>query len=281
MTIGTDVLPTSVRRTLIGAGLVALVASLTGLVVGWLVVGSVSADLADTVGLSRSALLAIEETLVVIETFGADVDDGLIAAADSIGAASAAADTAAGRLEDVADFLEGDLQADIEALRGSMPAAIQAAGAIDDTLRALSFFGVDYDPDEPFDVSLMAVEAALADLPSQLSAQAGTIRDLVPSSRQFATDAATLAGSLSSLSLNLASTQEVIASYRDTLDQAQEVVDDTGSSLADNTSLLRLLILTMSLAGVAVSIALIVLGRRIAVTTVEPSEESGNPSFDS
>ena len=156
-----------------------------------------------------------------------------------------------------------------------MPAAIQAAKTIDDTLRALSFFGVDYNPEQPFDVSLKAVEAALADLPSQLSSQAETIRALVPTSAQFATDAATLAASLSSLSLNLASTQDVIASYRDTLDRAQGVVDDTGASFVANSSLLRLLILMMALAGAAVAIALIMMGR-ISWEAVEPANDVGN-----
>jgi hypothetical protein len=273
MSIHASAVPARTSKALVATGIVALVSSLIGLGLGWILVDSLSDDLGDSVGLSASALLAVEDTLGVMERVAADVDDGLIAASDSIAAASEAAGTASGRLDDVADFLDGDLQTDIEALQGSMPAAIQAAGAIDDTLRALALFGVDYSPDEPFDASLMAVEDALAGLPAELTAQADAIRALVPTSRQFSADAATLAESFSTLGEDLGSSQEIIDSYRATLAQARDVVDDTGSSLTVNMWLLRLVILMMALAGAALSIGLIMVGR-LSRYKVMPMEEA-------
>ncbi|MGH8913116.1 MAG: hypothetical protein ACRDZM_01215 [Acidimicrobiia bacterium] len=261
-------------RGLVWAGITGLIASVAGLVLGLVLVDSVSEDLGDSVGLSASALLAIEETLGVVEMIAADVDEGLVAAADSIAAASQASATASGRLGDVADFLDGDLQTDIEALRGSMPAAIQAAGAIDDTLRALALFGVDYDPEQPFDVSLMAVEDALTELPSELSAQAESIRALVPASQQFSADASALAESFTDLGDDLAGSQEIIDSYRLTLDQAQRVVDDTGSSLTLNTWLLRFLAVSLALGGAALSLGLIRLGRALDAGAELPAHQA-------
>jgi len=272
MTNRTLVVPDRPRTVLIAAGVVALIASLAGLVLGWILVDSVSDDLASSVGLSTSALLAIEETLGVVESVADDLDQGLAAASDSIAAASAAAGTASGRLEEVADFLDGDLKENIEALQGSMPAAIQAAGAIDDTLRALALFGVDYDPEQPFDESLMALDTALGNLPGQLTAQAESVRALVPTSEQFAEDAGALAESFTALSIDLGESEEILADYRRTLEQAQGVVDETGSSLTANTWLLRLLILMAAIAGSALSIGLILLGSRLRVEVVEPAE---------
>lgn len=259
------------RSTLIGVGVLALLASLVGMVVGLILVDSVSGDLDGSVGLSESALQSVDETLDLLEGVAAEVDDGLATAADSIEGAAVGVDTAAGRLEDVADFLDGELQANIEAIHGSMPAAIQAASAIDATLRALSLLGVDYDPEEPFDVSLMAVEAALADLPGQLGAQAEAIRALVPVSREFAGDAATMAESFSSLAVELATSKELIDSYRATLAQAEGVVDQTGSSLTANIWLIRLMIVMMALTGSGLAVGMIVLGRELgAVPEVVP-----------
>ena len=262
MSTESPVLAPRVGRMLVGSGVLALVTSVIGLVLGLVLIDSLSGDLNDSVGLSASALTAIEETLGVIENVVAEVDDGLAAAAASIGGASEGVETTTGRLEDVADFLDGDLQSNIEAIHGSMPAAIQAAGAIDATLRALALLGVDYDPDEPFDESLIAVEEALADLPAQLGAQAEAIRALVPVSQQFADDAATLAGSFASLSVELGASQRLIDSYRATLAQAQGVVDQTGSALTANIWLLRLMVVMMALTGSALAIGLITLGRR-------------------
>jgi len=249
------------RSTLVGFGVLALVTSLVGMVLGLVLVDSVSGDLGGSVGLSESALQSADETLDLLEGVAAEVDDGLAAAAESIGGAAEGVDNAAGQLEDVADFLDGELQANIEAIHGSMPAAIQAASAIDATLRALSLFGVDYNPDEPFDVSLMAVEAALADLPNQLGAQAEAIRALVPVSREFAGDAATMAESFSSLAVELATSKQLIDSYRATLAQAEGVVDQTGSSLTANIWLIRLMIVMMALTGAGLAIGMIVLGK--------------------
>jgi hypothetical protein len=263
------------RSTLVGFGVLALVTSLIGMVLGLLLVNTVSSDLGGSVGLSESAMLAVEETLDLLESVAVEVDEGLAAASDSIGGAAQGVEDAAGRLEDVADFLDGELQTNIEAIHGSMPAAIQTASAIDATLRALSFLGVDYDPDEPFDESLIAVEAALADLPDQLGAQAEAIRALVPVSFEFAGDATTMAESFSSLAAELAKSEALIDTYRATLLQAEGVVDQTGSSLTADIWLIRLMIVMMGLTGAALAVGLIVLGRGLSapILTLEPDVE--------
>jgi hypothetical protein len=268
------------RSTLVGFGVLALVTSLIGMVLGLLLVNSVSSDLGGSVGLSESAMLAVEETLDLLESVAVEVDEGLAAASDSIGGAAQGVEDTAGRLEDVADFLDGELQTNIEAIHGSMPAAIQTASAIDATLRALSFVGVDYNPDEPFDESLIAVEAALADLPDQLGAQAEAIRALVPVSRDFAGDATTMAESFSSLAVELAKSEELIDTYRATLLQAEGVVDQTDSSLTADIWLIRLMIVMMGLTGAALAVGLIVLGRGLSAPILTLESDVEQPVLD-
>ncbi len=187
------------RKTLAVSGVVALVGSIVGLVLGLLMVNNLSDYLTQSVAVSESALGAVEETLNVLESVSVEVDEGIGAAAASIAAASDAVLTASGELDDVADFLDGELQASIETLLDTMPAAIQTAGVIDGTLNALSFLGVDYDPEQPFDASLMAAQDALEAIPPQLTAQAEAIRALVPVSEQFAEDAAATAEAFDAL----------------------------------------------------------------------------------
>ena len=151
-----------------------------------------------------------------------------------------------------------------------MPAAVQTAEVIDRTLSALSFLGVDYDPDQPFDESLRAVEAALEGIPAQLDTQAEAIRGLVPVSEQFAEDAAATARSFETLSAELASSQQVIDSYRATLEQAQAVVERTRSSLSTSTWLLRVIIVLMTATGVALGVGLYTLGRAFRAPSPSP-----------
>jgi hypothetical protein len=248
-------------RTLVVVGSIAIVASAIGLVLGLVMVGNLSDYLEESIGVTDSALVAVEETLGLVESVATEVEGAVRSAAQSIGAISEAAATASGDLDAVADFIDEDLSASIQALLDTMPAAIQTAGVIDNTLNALSFIGVAYDPDQPFDESLMAVEEALEGIPAQLMTQAEAIRGLAPVSQQFAADAAATAESFETLSDELASSQQVVDSYRATLEQAQAVVERTRSSLSATTWLLRLIIVLMTLTGVALGLGLYTLGR--------------------
>ena len=249
------------RTTLLVSGIVALVGSIIGLVLGLLMVNNLSDYLTQSVAVSESALGAVEETLGVLDSVSVEVDEGIGAAAASIAAASEAVLTASGELDDVANFLDGELQSSIEALLDTMPAAIQTAGIIDRTLSALSFVGVDYDPEQPFDASLRAAADALETIPPQLTAQAETIRALVPVSEQFGEDAAAMAQAFDALRIELESSQTLIDSYRSTVDQAQSVVESTASSLSTTTWLLRIIVLLMTVTGAAIAIGMIPLGR--------------------
>ncbi len=254
-------MPDTTRKTLTVSGVVALVGSIAGLILGLIMVNNLSDYLTQSVAISESALAAVEETLDVLESVAVEVDEGIGAAAASIASVSEAVLTASGELDDVAGFLDGELQTSIEALLDTMPAAIQTAGVIDTTLNALSFLGVDYDPEQPFDASLMAAEDALEAIPPQLTAQAETIRALVPVSEQFAEDAAATAAAFDALRVELESSQQLIDSYRATLDEAQGVIESTASSLSATTWLLRLIVVLMAVTGSAIAVGLITLGR--------------------
>lgn len=269
----------SQARTLVVVGVTAIVASVIGLVLGLVMVGNLSDYLEESVGVTESALGAVEETLGLIESVTTEVEGAVGGAAQSIRAISEAASTASGDLETVADFLDDDLSGSLQAILDTMPAAIQTAGVIDSTLNALSFLGVDYDPTQPFDESLRAVEDALVGIPAQLATQAEAIRGLGPISEQFAEDAAATAESFAGLSAELGSTQQIMDSYRTTLDQAQAVIETTRSSLSTTTWLLRLIIVLMTITGVALGLGLFTLGRA-ARTEISPPAPPPPPDPD-
>lgn len=248
------------------AGVVGLVASLVGLVLGWVIVDSVLARLEGPVQLSAATLDAIEETLGVVDSVTSQLQEGLITAGESLDAVSATAAQSIGSLAALADFLDGDLVTNIEAIQGTMPAAIQAASAIDSTLRALSLLGVDYDPEQPFDEALMAIDAALEGLPGQLSAQAGAVRDLVPSAERFSEDAATIAAAMTAMGEDLERSGEVLESYQATIDGARAIIEDTEASFSTSVWMFRGLVLMAGITGVALSAGLIALGRGTVAT---------------
>ena len=277
--IETEPSPRRVRAGLTAAGVITIVASLVGLVLGLILVGALADDLRATVSLSRSAIGAIGDTIEVLDDAAGRIDESLDAAAGSVSSASATADATAEALREVASFLETELPDQLESIRQSMPAAIQAAGAIDGTLRALSLFGVDYSPDEPFDDSLRRVETALSGLPEDLRLQSESLRRLAPAADELSTEADRLALALTSLREDLGSLDGLTDSYLVTVEQAETTIADTESSLAGTAWLLRALLIAAAVAGLAVGSALVVIGRTLApVVVIEETDVDRSPT---
>ncbi|MEX1093655.1 MAG: hypothetical protein WEF28_10925 [Acidimicrobiia bacterium] len=218
-------------------------------------------DLRATIDVSGEAINAIVGTVDVVEDAISEIRSGIDAAADGVSGVSATAVTGASSIEEVATFLETDLPADLEAISSAMPAAIQAAGAIDETLRALSFVGVSYSPEQPFDESLRSVEAALADLPDDLRTQSESLRELVPAATGLAGEADRLSLALLRLGTDLETLEGITETYDATLTEASVTIERTASTLGRNLWLLRLTMIAMSIAGVAVGVGLVVMSR--------------------
>jgi hypothetical protein len=277
--IETEPSPRRVRVGLTAAGVITGAASLVGLVLGLVLVGALADDLRATVSLSRSTIGAIGDTIEVLDDAAGRIDESLDAAAGSVSSASATADATAEALQEVATFLETELPDQLESIRQSMPAAIQAAGAIDGTLRALSLFGVDYSPDEPFDDSLRRVETALSGLPDDLRLQSESLRRLAPAADELSTEADRLALALTGLREDLGSLDGLTDSYLVTVEQAETTISDTESSLAGTAWLLRALLIAAAVAGLAVGSALVVIGRTLTpVVVIEETDVDRLPT---
>ena len=253
--------PARVAHVLYVTGYIATVTSISALVLGLLVVQVGASDLRATLEVSGEAMEAIVDTVDVIEDVTSEIRDSIDAAADGVSGVSATATIGAESIEEVAVFLEEDLPADLEAIRRAMPAAVQAAGAIDGTLRALRFVGVSYSPEEPFDDSLRSVEAALADMPDDLRSQSESLRNLVPAATRLAGEADHLALALTRLGDDLAKLEGVTQTYDQTLTEASATIDLTGSKLDRNLWLLRIALAAMAIAGVALGVGLIAMSR--------------------
>ncbi len=255
--------PTRLGRTLYVTGNATAVTSIIALIFGLLVVQIGAHDLHDIIDVSGEAISAVVDTVDVIEDATSEIRTGIDAAAEGVSGVSATAVTGAVNIEEIATFLDTDLAANLEAISGAMPAAIQAAGAIDGALRALSFVGVSYSPEQPFDDSLRNVETALADLPDDLRTQSESLRELVPAATDLAGEADRLSQALVQLGTDLETLEGITETYDATLTEAKVTIDRTASTLSWNLWLLRLTLIAMSIAGVAVGFGLIAMSRFI------------------
>ncbi len=270
--------PERVGRTLNVTGYIAVAASIIALVFGLLMVQVSARDIHATIDVSGEAVSAIVATVDVLEDATSEIRIGIEAAADGVSGVSATAVTGAANIEEIATFLETDLPEDLEAISSTMPAAIQAAGAIDGALRALSFVGVSYSPELPFDDSLRSVQTALADLPDDLRTQSESLRELIPAATGLAEEADTLSLALVRLGTDLEALEGITETYHATLTEASVTLDRTASTLGMNLWLLRLLLIAMSVAGVAVGLGLVAMSRFIEIYAEFPGDRPALPA---
>ena len=246
------------------AGMGILVLSVLGLVGGLILVQTLADDARASVSASKSALEAIGETVATVDEVASETASSLDAASASIAQVSSTVDEAVITLEGVADFLELELPETLQTIQRSMPAAIQTANAVDGTLRTLSLFGVDYDPEEPFGDSLSRVNTALASLPDEVRAQSSALRELIPSTTELAVESERLAESLTSLGESLDGFAALTDQYEITLTEAETTIAGTSSSIDSSIWMIRALVIGSGLIGMMAGAALTAIGNQMA-----------------
>ncbi len=248
-----------------GYSLVAL--GMIGIVLGLLLIESLTSDFRSSLDVSRSAVASVAETVDVVEDVALATSDSIRSISRSASSAAATTEAARAGLSNVAQFLDRGLPSDIEAIQRALPGAISAADAIDTTLGALSFFGVDYSPDEPFGDSLRRVRDTLATLPAEIRQQSASIRTLVPLAGTLADDVSGLARSLDALETRLADVPFLADSYATTIDEAEAAIEGTDQSLDRTVLLLRLVLGLAALGSVVTGLALISIHKALSTHT--------------
>lgn len=253
--------PHLIRRALTMAGVISVVASLSGLILGLTLISAVANDLEATVRVSHAALEALDETVAVVEDVSTDAAASLTAAADSSAGAATTVKGAIVALEGLADLLDTDLPDDLESLHEAMPATIRAASAVDAAVGALSSLGVGSTASAGLEESFRRLEEVLGELPAQLRIQGGHVRSLLSPATALSEDVNRLALSMESLREDLNRFEELSDTYRMTLTEAREAVQQGGESLERRAVLMRVLVTAVAAAGVALGATLIMAGR--------------------
>lgn len=245
------------------AGVLVALLSMVGLILGILLTRSLGDDIRSTVSVSRSALIAIDQTVETVDAIAVETAASLEAASGSVDSASTTVERTVDAIDELTRFLDEELPATIESIQTSMPAAIQTANAIDGTLRALSLLGVDYDPDQAFGDALADVNTALDELPDQLSAQSESLQRLTPSAEELAGQTDTLSASMDELTRTLTDFTLMTEGYATTIDEAEAAIENTDNSVERSMWLILGLVIGVGVAGLTVGVSLVMVGRSI------------------
>ncbi len=232
-------------------GLAGMTLALSGAVVFGLAVGPWVQTLSDSFEVTSEALDVVDTTieivddaLVVFSETLVGVDGVFVQTQATLGETSRVVLTTAGLLTD-------DVPGQIESIQAAMDGLIDTANVVDGILGALSFVGVDYDPEVPLDEALSDVNQQLGELGTSLSDSAADLFSMTVSINRLNEEVALVGESLVGLEEQIDQSRMLIAEYRTTAGEAQAVVTEAADRLSSQVWLLRLL-------GVALLLAFVV-----------------------
>ena len=166
-----------IGRLLLGLGVAGIVAGLVVAVLGWQLVGALEEPSRRSLAVAAETVDVLDGSLrVTAETIGA-LDSGLAGTGQAVDELADALGNGDRLLGEAATLTETQLADALASVNAGLPAAEEAAGAADSTLRALARlpFGPAYSPDQPLDEAIAEVGDSLQGIPGRLRDQAALI----------------------------------------------------------------------------------------------------------
>lgn len=243
-------------------GMVGIAAALVAGVVGWILASRATEALADTIeplaGVAADVATTIEASQVMVSR---TVD--AIASIEDATTSTARALESVSEIVDQAGALAGGSVADsLDAAIDTLPGLIDTARIIDRTMRALSFVGVNYDPDVPLDQALGELESSLAPIPDQLRDQVELLAGVGTDLGQIAADANQLATVLDETRAEMTEAESTLASASQHANQAAAQVAAISDDIDTYRTLARVAVVAVTLALAAAASAPLLIGLR-------------------
>lgn len=251
--------PNRAVTTLRTLGWIGLGAALAFLIGGWILAsraaGSVEATIEPTAAMVSDMSEAIAAGTTMVTTALDAIEETEATIRSSARAVASIADAADG----VAILIEDDIAGSLDSAVQTLPSLIDTARLVDRTMTALSFIGVDYDPDTPLDESLEDLESALQPLPQQLRDQAAEFSTVTGDLRRISTDAGQLAATLLEARIELMDAEAALESAAENAIAASGEVTEIASQLDSYLTLARIVVVAAAVAlGVASATPLLI-----------------------
>ena len=219
---------------------------------------------------SEEALRTADDTVALVASVVDQLAGSLVAVEEAVLDSIATIDDAEDALAKLAEISSEDLPRIVQSVEDSMPALIQVADVIDGTLGALSFVGVPYDPEVPFDESLAGVADSIAGLTDQLAQQAELIAGVGTGLGGIADQAGELIIQMGVARVQLADGLALLNQYRATTATAIEAVGVERTLVSDRTESEKTAIGWMIAAIVIAQFGLLVAGARLIFRRADP-----------
>lgn len=197
--------------------------------------------LADSFEVTAEGLRALDNTLAVVDESLVVVSDTMIGIDGVFAQTNVALDDIGTVVLSSGTLLQTEIPGQIDSLQAAMDGLIDTANVVDGVLGALSFVGVDYDPEVPMDEALADVNVQLGDLRDSLSGYSGNLFSLTVTVNRLSDELTVVGDSLVGLQSQVDTTRELIAGYRVTAGDAESVITDASQRLAGQVWIVRIL----------------------------------------
>lgn len=247
-------------RALLIAGWVGVVGALLAGIFGWVLTGRLGTSISSTVepiaGIVVDLAETIDASLLMVERTNEAIDSIERATRTTSRALSNVADV----VTEASGLAAGDVADSLDSAVATLPALIDTARVIDRTMTALSFVGVDYNPEVPLDQSLEDLEESLAPIPDQLRSQVELMDSVAVDLEDIATEAGSLAGVLLQTRIDMLEAERVLQSASSNAAAAAESVAEIEADISTFSSLARVVVVAATFALLAAALAPLLIG---------------------
>lgn len=203
-----------------------------------------------SIAVTREAVRSVALTSAAIDSAFSIAEEGLQTVEVTVGGAATSMVQLADVMGDLAELVGNEIPASVEAIEATMPGLIDTAAVVDQAMRTLASFGVDYHPAQPLDEALAEVQASLAAIPDQLRIQQPVLAQASDDLVAFATQSLGISREVGDLALRLGQASQSVATYRETATRTDQVLGDLEAALEGR---LWLLLGVVVMAGVALA----------------------------
>lgn len=197
--------------------------------------------LSDSFDVTAEGLRAVDSTLQVVDESLVVVTDTLAGIDGVFGATASALEEVGAVVLSSGTLLQTEIPLQLDAIEAAMDGLIDTANVVDGVLGALSFVGVDYNPEVPLDRALEDVSVQLGELRDSLSGYSANLFTLTVSLNRLEEEVTLVAGTMAELQGQVDATRELIAGYRVTAGDAEAVIADASDRLSGQVWLVRII----------------------------------------
>jgi hypothetical protein len=163
-------------------------------------------------------------------------------------------------IDETGTVIGGDLADALESAVDTLPGLADTGRVIDRTMRALSFVGVDYDPELPLDESLNDLEASLAPVPEQLRSQVELLQSVEDDIAGISSEAGALAALLLETRIDMMEAERILASASDNAVAAVDTIRSIEADLDTYDMLSKVVVVAVTVALLAAASAPLLIG---------------------